>query len=91
VAVIGVVAFGAIKVHHEVSAFAYLVTQTFEAVLLAVGAVFTLLLAPLGAIMRTGGSAGLRAMTQATQNATCSTCILGDLRTHLDLSAEWCS
>jgi hypothetical protein len=37
-----VVAFGAIEVHHEVSAFAFLVTRTFEVVVLAGGAGYTL-------------------------------------------------
>ena len=48
VASIGVVAFPVVKRYHQPSAYAYLVTRVFEAVMLAVGVVFLLLLVPLG-------------------------------------------
>ena len=48
VASIGVAAFPVLKRHHEISAYAYLITRVFEAVVLAVGVVFLLLLVPLG-------------------------------------------
>lgn len=48
VAGIGVVAFPVLKLHDEISAYAYLVTRVFEAVMLAVGVVLLLLLVPLG-------------------------------------------
>lgn len=47
VAVIGVVAFPVLRHTHQISAFAYLVTRAFEAVMLAVGAVLMLLTVPL--------------------------------------------
>ncbi len=47
VAAIGVAAFPVLRRTHEVTALAYLVTRTFEAVMLAVGAVLMLLLVPL--------------------------------------------
>ena len=47
VAVIGVVAFPVLRHTHQISAFAYLVTRAFEAVMLAVGAVLMLLMVPL--------------------------------------------
>ena len=48
VASIGVVAFPVLRRYHQVSAYAYLVTRVFEAVMLAVGVVFILLLVSLG-------------------------------------------
>jgi hypothetical protein len=47
VASIGILAFPVLRQHHAISAYAYLITRTFEAVMLAVGAVFLLLLIPL--------------------------------------------
>lgn len=47
VAAIGVLAFPVLKRHHEISAYAYLVARTAEAVLLAVGIICLLLLIPL--------------------------------------------
>jgi len=45
---IGVLAFRVLKPHHEISAYAYLIGRAIEAVMLAVGIVFLLLLVPLG-------------------------------------------
>ena len=45
---IGVLVFPVLKQHHEISAYAYLITRVFEAVLLTVGILFLLLLIPLG-------------------------------------------
>ncbi|GAA4288336.1 DUF4386 domain-containing protein [Georgenia daeguensis] len=47
VAGIGVLALPVLKQHHEVSAYAYLITRTFEALMLAVGALCLLVLIPL--------------------------------------------
>lgn len=45
---IGVLVFPLLKPHHETTAYAYLATRVFEAVMLAVGILFLLLLIPLG-------------------------------------------
>ncbi len=45
---IGVLVFPVLKPHHEISAYAYLITRVFEAVILAVGILCLLLLIPLG-------------------------------------------
>jgi len=44
---IGVLAFPILKPHHEISAYAYLIARTIEALMLALGIVFLLLLVPL--------------------------------------------
>ncbi len=48
VAGIGVLAFPVLKPHHGISAYAYLISRALEAVMLAVGIVFLLVLIPLG-------------------------------------------
>jgi hypothetical protein len=70
VAGIGVLAFPVLRAHHEVSAHAYLVTRVAEAVLLAVGALFLLLLVPLSreyADSGTGDSPALQALARVAQ------------------------
>lgn len=47
VAGIGILAFPVLKQHHPISAYVYLITRVFEAVMLAVGALSLLLLIPL--------------------------------------------
>ena len=48
VAGIGILVFPVLRKHHEISAHTYLVTRVFEAVVMAVGVLFLLLLIPLG-------------------------------------------
>ncbi len=56
---IGVLVFPVLKPQHEITAYAYLVTRTVEAVLLAVGVLSLLLLIPLAqAYVDAGASAG---------------------------------
>jgi hypothetical protein len=54
VALIGVVAFPVLSRTDEVSALAYLVTRIFEAVMLAVGAMFMIMTMPVAASTPTG-------------------------------------
>jgi hypothetical protein len=71
VAGIGVAAYPVLRIHHTASAIAYVVTRTFEAVMLTVGAVFILLLVPLGReYAKTGDSTGLRTLARVTMDAS---------------------
>ena len=70
VAVIGVLAFPVLKRYHEISAYAYLTTRAFEAVMLAVGAMLLLLLLPLSreyAEVGTGDVSVLPAVARVAQ------------------------
>lgn len=67
---IGIVAFPVLARHHAITAYAYLVTRVFEAVMLAVGIVFVLLLVPLGQLLldpATGEGTGLPALARIAQ------------------------
>lgn len=58
VAAIGVLAFSALRQHHEITAHAYLVTRVFEAVILAVGVLGLLFLIPLAQARLDAGAGG---------------------------------
>lgn len=58
VAAIGVLVFPVLKPHHERTAHAYLTARVFEAVLLAVGVLFLLLLIPLAQAYADAGAGG---------------------------------
>lgn len=71
VAAIGVLMFPILRVRHEVSAYGYLISRSIEAVMLAVGAVFLLLLLPLGKEYAVGGpdGSGLPPLARVAQEA----------------------
>ncbi|MGJ6964864.1 DUF4386 domain-containing protein [Streptosporangium sp. G11] len=67
---IGVLVFPVVRLHHEISAYAYLVTRVFEAAMMAVGTLCLLLLIPLGreyADAGAGGGSVLPALARVAQ------------------------
>ncbi len=71
VATIGVLLFPVLRRRSEISAVGYLVSRSVEAVMLAVGTVFLLLLIPLGQEFAAGGGQGseLPALARVAQQA----------------------
>jgi hypothetical protein len=55
---IGVLVFPVVRLQHEISAYAYLVTRVFEAAMMAVGTLCLLLLIPLGREYADAGAGG---------------------------------
>lgn len=73
VAMIGVVAFPILRRTHPISAFTYLVTRVFEAVMLAVSAVLMLLVVPISREFVASGSASdsvLPSLARAAQEGS---------------------
>lgn len=71
VASIGVLAFPVLRQHHTISAYAYLITRVFEAVMLAAGALCLLLLIPLSreyAVAGAGDASVLPALARVAQD-----------------------
>jgi hypothetical protein len=64
VAGIGVTVLPILRLHDEIAAYAYLVSRTVEAVLLAVGVIFVLLLLPLATEYATGANPDLPALAR---------------------------
>ncbi|MEO3857105.1 DUF4386 domain-containing protein [Acrocarpospora sp. B8E8] len=64
---IGVLVLPVLRPHHEVSAYAYLITRVFEAVMLAVGILCLLLLIPLGQQYVDAGAGNLPSLARVAQ------------------------
>lgn len=71
IAAVGVLMFPVLQRHHELSAYGYLICRSVEAVMLAAGTVFLLLLIPLGKEYAAGGGQGseLPALARIAQKA----------------------